>query len=142
MWVKAAGLAVGLAAVVAAGAWQWAERTRVIEGTWLYVFESSAFFEKRLPGQECDLYRNRAGWLNYGPDQVYPSYPYEGAYPSSGTYRSQHGESRLEAFEVRFEGRKRLTPLGGGHLGAWTSEYEVDRVLSVTPVPGLNCYVR
>ncbi|WP_436356436.1 hypothetical protein [Brevundimonas sp. CEF1] len=45
MWVRAAVLAAGLAAAVAVGAWRYAERTRVIEGTWLYMFEGSEFFE-------------------------------------------------------------------------------------------------
>jgi hypothetical protein len=105
------------------------------------MFESSEFFEKRLPGHECDLHRYYSGWLNYGPKKVYPSYSYKRPFPSSGTYRSPQGEWRLEAFEVRFEGRKRLAPLGTGHLSRWASEYEVDRMLSVKPIRGLKCYV-
>ena len=142
MGIKAAGLAACLTAVVTAGAWQYAERTRVIEGTWLYMFEGSEFFEKRLPGKECDLYRNHGGWLHYDPKKIYPSYSYKRPFPSSGTYRSQHGEWRLEAFEVRFKGRKRLAPLGAGHGGLWRSEYEVDRMLSIKPISGLVCDVR
>ena len=114
----------------------------MIEGTWLYIFEGSEFFEKRLPGKECDLYRNHGGWLHYDPRKIYQSYSYKRPFPSSGTYRSQHGEWRLEAFEVRFKGRKRLAPLGAGHGGLWMSEYEVDRMLSIKPISGLVCDVR
>ena len=128
-----------MTAVVAAGAWQYAERTRVIEGTWLYMFEGSEFFEKRLPGKECDLFRNRGGWLHYGPEKIYQGYSYKRPFPSSGTYRSQDDEWRLEAFELRFKGRKRLAPLGTGHLGRSTSEYEVDTMLSIKPISGLVC---
>ena len=133
-----------MTAVLVAGAWRWAERTRIIEGTWLYQFESSDFFERELPGHECELYRYHASWLRYDPTKVYPTYTYKKSFPSSGTYRNPQGEWRLEAFAVRFEGRKRLTPLGmgGGGMGGWSSEYEIDRMLSITPVGGLNCYVR
>ena len=130
-----------LTAGIAAGAWKYAERTRVIEGTWLYLIESSDFFEKRLPGHECNLYDYHASWLNFGPAQVYPGYSYKKSFPSSGTYRSSLGEWRLEAFEVRFNGRKRFKPLGTGHMGGWMSEFEVDRMLSVKPIGGLNCNV-
>lgn len=142
MVIKAAGLAACLTAVVAAGAWQYAERTRVIEGTWLYLFEGSEFFEKRLPGKECDLYRDQGGWLQYNPEKVYRSYSYKRTFPSSGTYRSRDGEWRLEAFEVRFKGRKRLAPLGTGQSGSLMSRYEVERMLSIKPIPGLVCDVR
>jgi hypothetical protein len=141
MGKRAAFLALCLAAALAVGAWQYAERLRVIEGTWLYMFEGSEFFEKRLAGHECDLYRDRAAWLHYDLKRVYPEYSYKRPFPSSGTYRSPHGEWRLEAFEIRFEGRRRFAPLGAGHLGGWTSEYDVERMLSVKPIAGLKCHV-
>jgi hypothetical protein len=142
MGTKAASLAVALTAVVAAGAWQYAERTRVIEGTWVFMFEGSEFFEHRLPGQECEFYRNQAGWLDYHPQAIDPSFDYERSRSSSGTYRSQNGEWPMNAFEVRFEGRRHLAPWGAGHMGLSKSEYTVDRMLSVKPIPGLNCSVR
>ena len=83
-------------AVGAVGAWKYAERTRVIEGTWLYMFEGSDFFEQRLPGHECDLYANHASWSNYSPSKVYTNYAYKRLFPSSGKYRSPHGEWKLE----------------------------------------------
>lgn len=139
MGVRAGSIALGLVAVLTAGAWRYAERPRIIEGTWLYMFEGSEFFEKRLPGHECDLHRYSGGWLNYGPRKIYPDYSVKRLFPSSGTYRSPNGEWRLEAFEVRFEGRKRLAPLGTGHLNSWMSEYEVERMLSVKAISGLHC---
>lgn len=143
MWIKSTSFVAGLVAVVAVGAWQYAERTRVIEGTWLYMFEGSDFFEQSLVGQKCELYDDARGWLNYGIRQVYPSYDAEErSFPSTGIYRSEHGQWRMEAFEVRFKGRKRFTPWGSGHMGMSKSEYDVDRMLSVRPIPGLNCYIR
>lgn len=143
MWIRAAILLVGVAAVMAAGAWHEIHRTRVIEGTWLYMFEGSSFFEQRLPDQECELNRHDASWLNYGIRQVYLRYGDERrSYPSAGTFRSQYGEWPMEAFEVRFEGRRNLMPWGGGHLGTSKSEYDVERMLSVKPIPGLTCTVR
>ena len=105
------------------------------------MFEGSEFHEKRFPGHECDLYHYYGGWLHYDITKVYPGYSYKQQYPSSGTYRSAHGEWRLEAFELRFRGRKRLAPLGAGHLSGWSSEYEVTEILSVKPIRGLNCHV-
>lgn len=143
MWIRAAGLAVCAAAAVAAGAWTYAERTRVIEGTWLYMFEGSDLFEEKMPGRECDLYsQGRAGWLEYSLSQADPRYDQEYPHPNTGTYRSQYGEWPLDAFEVRFEGRRRLKLFGGGHLGLWTSEYEVHRMVSIKPIPRLHCDVR
>lgn len=140
---KTAALVMIMSAAAAVGAWRYAERTRVIEGTWLYMFEGSDFFEQRLPGRECDLYsRGRAGWLEYSLSEADPRYKYEHPLPTTGTYRSKNGAWPMDAFEVRFEGRRRWTPLGGGHLGLWKSEYEVHRMLSVTPIPNLNCDVR
>ncbi len=142
MWIRRAGLAACVVAAVAAGAWQHAERNRVIEGTWLYMFEGSDFFEQRLPGRECDLYsQGRAGWLEYSLSQIDPRYDREYPHPNTGTYRSQGGMWPMDAFEVKFEGRKRLRPLGGGHLGLWTSEYEVRRMIFIKPIPRLNCDV-
>lgn len=133
--------AVGLTVLIAMGAWRYAERTRVIDGTWLWMFEGSEFVEKRLPGRECELYDHSAGWLNYKITKVYPEYSYNRQLPSSGRYSSSYGQWNLDAFEVRFVGRKRLAPLGTGHLGGWASEYEVDQMLSIKPIGGLDCYV-
>ncbi|MET4682431.1 hypothetical protein [Brevundimonas faecalis] len=143
MWLKITGLALSLAAAIAVGAWRYVERPRVIEGVWLHMFEGSDFFERRSPGRECELYRDseRAGWLDYSLAAVDPRYGREHPLPSTGTYRSKHGVWPLDAFEVRFEGRKRLTPWGGGHMGLWKSEYEVNRMLFVKPIPALTCDV-
>lgn len=144
MRFRSIAVIVCIVAVVSAAAWRWSERTRVIEGTWLYLYEGSDFFEKQSPGHECDLYRYSPGWLSYDPTKVYPTYTYKKSFPSSGTYRRPNGEWRLEGFVIRFEGRKRLMPFGtgGAGLGGWSSEYEVDRMLSIKPVGGLNCNVR
>lgn len=146
MRIKSASFAIrlvaGLAAVVAVGTWRYAERSRVIEGTWLYVFEGSEFFEQKFIGQNCRFSHDEAGWLNYDIRQIYPNDDdYERSFPNVGTYHSGGGQWPMGAFEVRFEGRKRFTPWGGGHLSMWKSEYDVDRVLSAKPIPRVNCYV-
>lgn len=141
---KTAALAIILSAIGALSASLYLQRTRTIEGTWLYMFEGSDFFEQRLPGHECDLYsrRGRAGWLEYSLSQADPRSRQEYPRPNTGTYRSEFGVWPMDAFEVKFEGRKRLTPFGGGHLGLWKSEYDVHRMISVTPIAPLNCDVR
>lgn len=143
MWVKLTSLMFGLVAVVAVGAWQYAERVRIIEGTWLYMFEGSDFFERRFVGRECQLSHDEAGWLNYNIRQIYPDDDdYEQSFSNAGTYHSGGGQWPMGAFEVRFEGRKRFTPWGSGHMGMSKSEYEVDRMLSAKPIPRVDCYVR
>ena len=108
------------------------------------MFEGSNFFEQHFVGQECELDHDDSGWLNYDIRQVYQSDDdYERSFPNAGTYHSEGGgQWAMGAFEVRFEGRKRLTPWGSGHMGMSKSEYDVGRMLSVKPIPRLNCYVR
>ena len=119
------------------------QRVRTIEGTWLWQFEGSDFFEKRSPSRECALYLDEPSWLNYNPEQVYSNYTYKIEWPSSGIYDSQlYGQFRIEAFEVKFRGRKRFSLLGTGHLGGWNSEYEVEEILSLKPISKLHCNVR
>lgn len=141
--ILALGLSAGLVTAMTIGGWRYAERTRVIEGTWLYMFEGSSFFEQQQPGHECDLYRDHGlgGWLNYELAAVDPRYRSEHPLPNTGLYRSRDGAWPLDAFEVRFIGRKRLMPWGGGHLGLWKSEYDVDQMLSVKAISGLSCEI-
>lgn len=128
---------------ILAGARHYEQRTRVIEGTWLWQFEGSDFFEKRLVGRECQLYLEEPSWLDYQPSQIYPSYTYQRVWPSSGTYDSKsYGTYRIEAFEVKFRGRKVLSLFGTGHLGGWNSSYEVDEMIEIRPIPNLDCNVR
>ena len=106
------------------------------------MFEGSDFFEVRVPGRECELYQLTSSWLNSDPTAIYPDYTYTRLWPSSGTYDSrENGTYRIEAFEVKFRGRKRFS-LFGGHMGGWWSEYEVDEMLSAKPIPNLYCKVR
>ena len=122
------------------GALAFAQRSRTIEGTWLFQAEGSEFFEGRTPQKVCELYSQKSSWLNYDISRVYPGWRYDRKFPSSGwvTYRGG-SPYRIEAFSVRFEGRYRLTPLSGGHLGSWNSEYDVHRMLSFSPIGGLDC---
>ena len=130
-------------AVVAAGTGLllFKERTRTVEGTWLYMFEGSEFFEGPKSANPCKLYAKRGAWLEYRPDKVYQKDSYEDRYPSSGTYRSSDGEWRLEAFAVKFVGRQKYSLLGTGHFGLYDSLFEVDRMISATPISNLDCFV-
>lgn len=135
-------IALVIVGSIAAGALHYKQRTRVIEGTWLWQFEGSDFFEKRLHGRECQLYLDEPSWLNYEPKKIYPSYTYQRAWPSSGTYNSErYGQYRIEAFEVKFRGRKSLFLFGTGHLGGWNTSYEVDEMIAIRPIPNLHCKV-
>ena len=140
---QTAALIVGLvAAGIATAVFQFQQRTRVIQGTWLYMFEGSEFIEIRTPGRECELYRQTSSWLHYNPMAIYPDYTYKRLWPSSGRYDSrEYGSYRIEAFEVKFLGRKRYSLFGTGHMGSWRSEYEVDEMLSAQPIPNLHCMV-
>jgi hypothetical protein len=53
-------------AVTAAIGLRYYERSRLIEGTWLYQFEGSQFFEGATPTNPCDLYKREAAWLAKG----------------------------------------------------------------------------
>jgi hypothetical protein len=117
------------------------ERTRTVEGTWLYMFEGSEFFEGPKSTNPCKLYAKRGAWLNYRPDRVYQKYNYENRYPSSGRYRSPDGEWRVEAFSVKFVGRQKYSLMGTGHFRLWDSLFEVDRMISATPIANLDCFV-
>ena len=115
----------------------------MIEGSWLWQFEGSDFFERYAHGRECELYGQEAAWLNYDPTAIYPDYTYKRIWPSSGTYDSRkYGQYRIEAFEVKFRGRKKFSLFGTGHMRLWRSEYEVDEMLAVRPIPSLHCIVR
>ena len=105
------------------------------------MFEGSEFFEVRAPGRECELYQLTSSWLYSDPTAIYPDYDEKRLWPSSGTYNSENGTYRIEAFELKFRGRKRFS-LFGGHLGGWFSVYEVDQMLSAKPIPNLYCKVR
>ena len=126
--------------IACAGALAFAQRSRTIEGTWLWQQEGSEFFEGRTPGQVCELYSRKSSWLNFDISRLYPDWRYDRKFPSSGWVAYRGGSSyRIEAFSVRFEGRYRLTPLSGGHLGSYNSEYDVHRMLSFSPIGGLDC---
>ena len=133
-------VSVLLIVVDCVGAVVFTQRSRTIEGTWLWQPEGSEFFEGQTPQEVCNLYSRKSSWLEYDITKVYPHWRHTGRYPSSGWVTYQNlGPYRIEAFSVRFEGRFRLTPLSGGHLGSWNSEYDVHRMLSFSPIGGLDC---
>lgn len=117
------------------------ERPRLVEGVWLWQFEGSMFYEGASPENVCDLLASRGSWLNFEPEGVLGSYDARKSYPSSGEHVSQYGSYRLEAFSVRFAGNQRFSLLGTGHLSAWSSEFEVYKMLEAKPIQGLLCKV-
>ena len=120
---------------------EYLERSRPIEGVWLWQFEGSMFYEGELPSKPCELLNTNGSWLSFSPADVLGDYDYRKRYPSSGEHLSQYGSSRLEAFSVRFVGHKRYEPLGTGHLGLWTTRFEVDRMIEAVPISDLRCEI-
>lgn len=74
---------------------------------------------------------------------VYPDYTYKKTWPSSGivefTESGRTYAGPIEAFTVKFRGRKAFSIFGVGHLSLWRSEFYVDKMLEVRPIPNLYC---
>lgn len=97
------------------------------------------FYEGRTPADVCDLLRTRGAWLSYEPKDVLGEYDYRNEYPSSGEHISQYGSERIEAFSITFAGNKRYEIFGTGHLGGWSSEFQIERMIKAVPIPHLRC---
>jgi hypothetical protein len=115
------------------------ERTRTMQGVWMYKHEGSEFFEGEFPKNPCDIYLSEPGWFDYPINSQLPNYDYRKNYRSSGIYRAHGGAWRSEAFAISFQGRKKLSLLGTGHFGLWNSRFEVDKIISAEPIPDLDC---
>lgn len=109
----------------------------MVQGVWLWQFESSMFYEVDQPKDACALLSSRGSWLIYDPKRIYGDYDYQKTYPSSGTHISQYGPHRIEAFSIKFEGRKSYSI--SAHLNGWLSEFEVDKMISAKPIAALRC---
>ena len=140
---------IGWIAVIA-----FVQRTRVVEGTWVDLFEQSSFFEGKTIAEACNAQFDDAPWFEYDP----PENTGLGTLVSAnrgkrgkGQYISDIGEWPVSAYSVVFVGRRKvsemlgLAPLlgfGYGHLGSAGSKFEVDRVLSIRQIANAKCDVR
>lgn len=152
---KSARLLIGVvaAACVWVGAIAWVERPRMMEGTWINLFEGSKFFEGAAINEACSPAFDRAPWLSFYPspnskirhdlDTATRTRP--------GEFISPHGSWPLTAYRMKFVGRKQigaffgLAPLlgiGYGHLSASGSEIIVDRLMAIEEIPAVRCDIR
>lgn len=138
MRISRSKLWIGLGVIIAllAAAWTWlrySEREREITGVWIYAFEDSNFFEGATPDNIRTLYLDedaQAGWLTHPhPSRI------QKRYESDQAADCPMVEQRV--FELRFIGRR----IGGrsGHLGAWNSRYEIEKVLEIEQIPWPYC---
>ncbi len=123
------------------------QRTRVIEGTWIDLYEGSSFFENEGVAYAC------------GPG--FRNAPYFAFYPKPGTsahrlveasrktlkdgaavFVSEYGVWPVAAYSVKFVGHHEVLGFGFGHMGSHPSEYVVDRIISIKPIPITECDVR
>jgi hypothetical protein len=118
------------------------QRTRIIEGTWVDLFETSKFFEGQDITSACNSEFRDAPWFAYYPDGDSADYKLLKANSNSGRFISKHGNWPFGAYKVKFEGHHQLWGFGFGHMGASPSEYVVDRVIFIEPIPSPICDIR
>jgi hypothetical protein len=140
-------LVTGVAALVLVSGILFQQRTRVIEGTWIDLFEGSSFFENEDTASACGpdfhnaphfAFHPKPGTTEYGLVQANRKTLEDGA----GVFVSQHGVWPVAAYSVKFVGRRQLLGFGFGHLSGHPSEYVVERVISIKPIPLTECDVR
>ena len=118
------------------------QRTRTIEGTWIDMFEGSSFFEDKGISHACSPSFQDAAWLSYYPALTSAEGKLVQANSGSATFVSEYGTWKMAAYAVRFEGHQRMLGLAFGHGGAFPSEYVVDRMISISPIPLTSCDIR
>ena len=113
---------------------------RRYSGVWVYQFEGSTFLDgvDAVPLELPDY--EQAAWLFFNPNDIAPSEKYDDFDEARGCYP-------VHAFAIEFIGRRVTYPCnkgdllcGGGHLGLWGSEIEVDELISSKPIPAPYCY--
>ena len=106
------------------------EAPRRYVGLWLYEFEGSAFLENV---RQVPLHRPEwcsAAWLDVDPEPIIGGAEFD-------TYDVDKGCYPIIPFEVEFIGRRKSG--SGGHFGFYGSEIVVDRMITVRPLPELDC---
>lgn len=153
LYRKLSLLIVAIALVICAwiGTISYVQRTRMIEGTWIDLFEGSSFFENQTVVDACGPYFDRAPWMAYYPSDATAEGRMVSANRNSGEFISKHGRYPVAAYHVKFVGRRKVSEFlglgtllgfGYGHLGAFGSEFQVDQMTSIRPIPHLHCDVR
>ncbi|RQW45919.1 hypothetical protein EH199_00640 [Novosphingobium sp. LASN5T] len=143
--MKVAKIFLGLCAL--AVAWtcilSYVERTRTIEGIWSVAFECSEFFENAQPEDVEDQSCHDGSWIDYlydkGRGENYDRIMQHSFNPHTGKVRIWPPAP----YKIRFIGSKKvalfgigyLIPVGFGHMSGWGSEYRVERLLSIKPLP-------
>ncbi|WP_395332776.1 hypothetical protein WBP06_05865 [Novosphingobium sp. BL-8H] len=123
----------------------------MIEGTWIDLFEGSSFFENQTAADACGPHFHRAPWLAYYPSEATAEGVMVSANRQSGVFISEYGRYPVAAYHVKFVGRRKVSEFlglgtllgfGYGHLGAFGSEFQVERMMSIRPIPYVHCDVR
>jgi len=104
-------------------------RTREISGLWLLQFEGSNFFEGATPETVRSYELDDAGWLSES-DQIDLSNLLSGYDESDECWT-------VKAVQLRFRGHRQIGV--SGHLGMWSSSYEIEELLEMKVVPWPDC---
>ena len=118
------------------------QRTRTVKGTWIDLFEGSRFFEGQDISSACNPKFRDAPWFAYYPDEDSDDYKLIKANSNSGKFVSKHGKWPVAAYTVKFEGHHQLWGFGFGHMGSFSSQYLVERMISMKPIPSPVCDIR
>lgn len=128
------------AAVLALALVSYHQRSRVIEGTWIDLFEGSRFFEDQVLSEACERAFRDGAWFEPPLDTE------QGALVrgnrDSGVFISKYGTWPVAAYSVKFVGHHKIVGLGFGHMNGSRSEYVAERVLSIKPIPQPLCDTR
>ena len=87
---------------------QFQQRTRTIEGTWIDLFEGSKFFEGQDISSACNSKFSDGPWFAYYPHSGSADYKLIKANSNSGNFVSKHGSWPVSAYKVKFEGHHQL----------------------------------
>lgn len=147
--LKLAAAGLGICAWI--GTIPYIQRTRIIEGTWVDLFEGSVFFENQTVADACGPQFRNAPWLEYYPSEATAAGRMVEANRKSGELISEYGRYPVAAYSVTFVGRRKvskflglgtLLDFGYGHLSGFGSEFQVDRMTSIRLIPKVQCDVR
>jgi hypothetical protein len=146
--------AAATACLWASAIW-WIERPRLMEGTWVNLFEESRFFENKSLRDACRSRTDfdQGAWFAYYPD---PNSKIGRALDIAsrtrpGVFVSSYGAWRVTAYKVKFVGRERvgkffgLAPIlgiGYGHLSAFGAEITPETLISIEEISAVRCDVR
>ena len=128
IWFRIIVFLLALAALVFA-ILTYVERSREVSGVLLYQFEGSNFFEGATIENVRSFSRSDAGWLEI---------PANSPIIASITSGNEPPECwEVTAFELRFVGRRLLGR--SGHLSAWSSSYEITKLLEFKEMDWPEC---